>query len=320
MKTTREIFILLSFLLCACTSKEQEALWKYKDLENGAYVRLLSFEQHHFNALLESNFPLQIEVEFVDEFAGREVQLYGIEVSFIDKNLFNGDQSTERVPLVIYSENDFYINEKGNNGIRYSLEWEDILQTLNLGRSLLCQADVFIFSSYLIMKNGQKFSSQNSNISLSNSSFHNFFDFQARVDCFVEEDFYTGTYLLEYAQTPPLLFGAAPYGDLPILVEAKSVAGQNNHRIVGPICVLGNLVPGGSVFQELELGCGKILGIETDTKLRCVDQILVGQGNQEIPDLDMTNDSVFYLHLEMDIYNDCRAGALPFQVMFSKVR
>jgi len=101
-------------------------------------------------------------------------------------------------------------------------------------------------------------------------------------------------------------------------IELSLVENQPTVRRIYGIPVLCELTSC-HMDLDLEFRCGKSYGIPSHTNLRCREAIFIGQGQQDLAEIDLTSDSVFYLNLELDMYNDCGAGALPFQVKFTKV-
>lgn len=319
MKVLAPTILFLIFLFFACKDKEQEALWDYEKLEKGAYVRLLDFGQDYFD-IKQPEIPiLKPRFEFVDSERGNLVEQYRLEVAIRDQSPQNGDQSKDFQFLKQVGKREFSIQESGNWGLELSLKLTEIIKVLNLELEEINQADEFYFKSQLVLNDGRIFSSDNSSISLSASAFENFFDFQAKVFCLISEELYTGAYTIAYVGDPPELFGGTPFTRiLPIEIELSPVENQPTVRRIYGIPVLCELTSC-HMDLDLEFRCGKSYGRPSHTNLRCREAIYIGQGQQTLPEIDLTNDSVFYLNLELDMYNDCGAAALPFQVKFTKL-
>ena len=251
MKTPAPYFLLLSFLFFSCLDNDQEALWQYENLEKGAYVRLIDFEQNFFD-ISQADLPiLRPRFEFIDNEGGSLVQEYRLKVGFKDQSPQNGDQSKELQVFKQLEKSKFSIQESGNWGLELALELTEIISALNLKLEEINQPDEFYFRSQVVLKDGRTFSSENSSISLGASAFENFFDFQAKIFCPISTELYSGLYMIDYVGDPPFLFGGTPFTQtLPMEIELSPVENQPTVRRIYDIPVLCELT---SCHMDLDL-------------------------------------------------------------------
>ncbi|MEL6257190.1 MAG: hypothetical protein AAFR87_34665, partial [Bacteroidota bacterium] len=179
--------------------------------------------------------------------------------------------------------------------------------------------EVEFTSSSITLDDGQVFTAANSSSAINGSAFGGKFNFNAFVTCPLTDDRFVGTYTLDYVGTAPTLFGGKPYGDLPMTVEVAAVSGSQTRRTFSGMTLLGDLgIGNGPMTQTFDLLCTATLGLDADGGLRCVDNIFISQGSSPVGAFNFDDDTEFTLNLELDVTNDCGAGAVPFTVKLTK--
>ncbi len=209
------LYIALGFFAFACENEDLQVL-TFETAEKGAFVRLVSLNQ---DLLIDpsniSGSAIDMDVDFVDPENGATIQDFDIFLTFEDLTPENGDNSKAEVQIRDFTSGDFSTSELGNMGVSVDIPASEMLQALGLAEADLSATDRFRVRSEIIDDQGRVFSADNSSPPISNfmDAFNSAFRYNLNVACPVADDFYSGTYAVEYV-TPPNPGGFGPiFGD-----------------------------------------------------------------------------------------------------------
>lgn len=313
------VLALVGFAMSSCADEDLSPIITFDKAGKGAYVRLVDLKNDIFDLNQPGSTAFAFDAEFIDLENGALVNNYSINVEYVDNNADNGDNSVGVTQYLSFGKSDFGTSVNGKVGLSISIGLSEVAGALGLNIDDIKALDVFRFTGSVTLDDGQVFTAANSSSAVNGSAFQGFFNFNANVTCPVPTDRFVGTYTLEYVGTAPTLFGGKPFGDLPMTVEVAAVSGSQTRRTFAGMTLLGDLgIGNGPMTQNFDLLCTATVGLESDGGLRCVDNIFISQGAAPVGAFNFDDDTEFTLNLELDVTDDCGAGAVPFTVKLTK--
>ncbi|MDX1941264.1 MAG: hypothetical protein SFU99_11980 [Saprospiraceae bacterium] len=162
-------YILMGFfLIFASACEEIETPFpQFKDLQYGAYARLLGSVGGEFNYFNVGGSAISFEVEFYDENKGKNVASYSWTVSFIDR-ANNGANNKAAVPLVTVPASAFVVNANGLPGTKLTFTFQQVLTALGLTIDKINGGDTFEFQGTVTKTDGTTYGFSNTDANLIN--------------------------------------------------------------------------------------------------------------------------------------------------------
>ncbi len=314
------IFSFLAGLLLfsSCKDEDLNPIVTFDILGKGAYVRLVSETAREFDLQNLNGAQYEYTVEFVDLEKGALVQTYEINVTYVDNNPDNGDKSGGPSLLRSISSSEFTTNEKGFKQVTVTITLAELATLFGTAPEDIKANDQFIFDGVLTLNDGSKFSFDNSTAAVRGSAFQSHFRFTIKATCPLNDDQFTGTYLVTYEVEPSGAFGPA-FGAEPGTVEVTTVSGSSTKRAFELVYLKDLGIGNGPSTITVDFVCDfVVLAGDVDGQLSCGgDAITIGPGDP-VP-VDLNDDSSFVVNM-VEFKNDggCGVPTAPFALRLTK--
>lgn len=206
-------------------------------LSFGAFPFLDELRSGEYDLANLSTSAYEMDVYFVDNAGGADVEQYNVFVAFDDNNPDNGDLSTERMLFRSFGPSDFApLGDKGNLGLTVRIPFTEVASFANVdAEGAVISGDRFLFTTEIVKTDGRVFGGGNSSPAIT-TAFGGLFDFNVNATCPLDNDFFVGTYSVEYGEVYPEfeLFANSfvqALGDLDgATVDFSPVAGSTTRR------------------------------------------------------------------------------------------
>ena len=181
MKRFNYIFgiMIMSFLLMTSCEEKPRTFVEFKDLEKGAFARLLGTitgpDGQNFNFFNLAGSKVDFEVEFYDENNGKNVESYKVEVA-------HTPTATKGLIGEVSSAN-FGTSANGLPNTKFSITFQQVLTALKITPEQLLGGQRFEFACTIKMKDGRTFGPTNSASFLELPAFNNLMRFNVNLIC-----------------------------------------------------------------------------------------------------------------------------------------
>lgn len=177
------IFLVFAFVLAATACEKDRAFIEFKDLEYGAFPRLIDGVNGEFNFFNPAGSGIDFTVEFYDENQGKNVQSYSWTVSYFDKTA-----GTFTTPQTIgsFTASDFKPEpETGLPSITIAFTFQQALDAMGLTTDDINGGDAIRFNGTLTKTDGKTFDASNTgaNIIGNSPAFGALFAFDQNIIC-----------------------------------------------------------------------------------------------------------------------------------------
>ncbi|NRB53048.1 MAG: hypothetical protein HRU41_35660 [Saprospiraceae bacterium] len=177
------IFLVFAFVLALTACEKDRAFIEFKDLEYGAFPRLIDGVNGEFNFFDPSGSAIDFTVEFYDENQGKNVQSYSWTVSYFDKTA-----GTFTTPQTIgtFTASDFKPEpETGLPSITIQFTFQQALDAMGLTTSDIKGGDAVRFNGTITKTDGKTFDVSNTgaNIIGNAPAFGALFAFDQNIIC-----------------------------------------------------------------------------------------------------------------------------------------
>lgn len=177
------IFLVFAFVLAATACEKDRAFIEFKDLEYGAFPRLIDGVNGEFNFFDPTGSGIDFTVEFYDENQGKNVQSYSWTVSYFDKTA-----GTFTTPQTIgtFTASDFKPEpETGLPSITIEFTFQQALDAMGLTTDDIKGGDAIRFNATLTKTDGKTFDISNTgaNIIGNAPAFGALFAFDQNIIC-----------------------------------------------------------------------------------------------------------------------------------------
>lgn len=177
------IFLVFAFVLAATACEKDRAFIEFKDLEYGAFPRLIDGVNGEFNFFDPTGSGIDFTVEFYDENEGKNVQSYAWTVSYFDKA--NGTFTTPAT-IGTFNASDFKpAPETGLPSITINFSFQQALDAMGLTTGEITGGDAVRFNATLTKTDGKTFDISNTgaNIIGNAPAFGALFSFDQNIIC-----------------------------------------------------------------------------------------------------------------------------------------
>ncbi len=311
-------FVVVLFLFTSCEDEDLKPILTFEDAGKGAFVRLVSLNRDLvIDPTKISESGIDMDVDFVDPQGGQTITDYNIFISFVDNTPDNGDATAEEALIRSFGTSDFSTSEMGNPGLNVNIPAADMLSTLGLAESDLSATDRFTIRSEIIDQEGRVFSAANSAPPIANfmDAFNGAFRYNLNVACPVADDFYAGTYQMEYV-TEPNTGGFGPiFGDPAPTVELEA-AGST----VRSFSVI--YIPGAGGFEQtftIDLLCDLTQVRPLDSGLACSTGSITLSPGTDFGSMSLSDDSEMTITLINNV-TDGGCGLAPYENVIRLVK
>ena len=177
------IFLVFAFVLAATACEKDRAFIEFKDLEYGAFPRLIDGVNGEFNFFAPAGSAIDFTVEFYDENQGKNVQSYSWTVSYFDKAA-----GTFTTPQTIgtFTASDFKPEpETGLPSITITFTFQQALDAMGLTTADIDGGNAVRFNATLTKTDGKTFDISNTgaNIIGNAPAFGALFAFDQNIIC-----------------------------------------------------------------------------------------------------------------------------------------
>lgn len=177
------ILLAFAFVLAATACEKDRAFIEFKDLEYGAFPRLIDGVNGEFNFFDPTGSGIDFTVEFYDENEGKNVQSYAWTASYFDK--VNGTFTTPAT-IGTFSASDFKpAPETGLPSITINFSFQQALDAMGLTTDDITGGDAVRFNATLTKTDGKTFDISNTgaNIIGNAPAFGALFSFDQNIIC-----------------------------------------------------------------------------------------------------------------------------------------
>lgn len=177
------ILLAFAFILAATACEKDRAFIEFKDLEYGAFPRLIDGVNGEFNFFNPTGSAIDFTVEFYDENEGKNVQSYAWTVSYFDKA--NGTFSTPAT-IGTFNASDFKpAPETGLPSITINFTFQQALDAIGFTTDDITGGDAIRFNATLTKTDGKTFDISNTgaNIIGNAPAFGAMFTFDQNIVC-----------------------------------------------------------------------------------------------------------------------------------------
>lgn len=184
MKNKLSILLLSAVMLFSCADEELGPVVTFDTAGKGAYVKLLTETERKINLFDVAGSSYVYSVEFVDIDMGKTIAEYRLELTFVDKNPANGDDSKGPIVFKTFGPSDFGTTDRGFVGLsNITISATEMISAVGTSAESVMAGDQFKIQGYIVTNDGDQFGFANSSSAVNGTAFAGHFDFVLNASC-----------------------------------------------------------------------------------------------------------------------------------------
>jgi len=290
------LYILGFILIASCSSDPELApIISVDNAQIGAFPRTVNLVTSEYDLMDLTGSSYVHDIDFRSEDDGQNVDAYNVYVTFDDNNADNGDDSSAEVLLQSFGQGDFSDGPDGNKALTLDFPFTEVAAATGVALDAVSPGDKFDFRTEVILSDGRKFESRNTESTIFGPAFRAFFDWSVFATCPLPDNLFVGTYAISHLDGPnnPWATGIREAN-----VTLALVPGSTTVRSVNGVVVIDEF-GGFEMPAQIEFICDVVQWLDTTPGVQCAPPVISYNNGGTSPQ-DITDDSVITLIINED--------------------
>ncbi len=315
--------LILVTVFVSCSNDDKAIDIVNEELEYGAVIRTLSFNNSEFN-INNTSSVFSVEIEMQDKENGDLLESVDVYAAYLDNTPAGGNFSKQEVFIKKLMPEDFTNGPNGLPRMTLETQYNVLANALGVSQDLIACKDQFLVRLVVNLTDGRSFTTGTaSSIILAYETFFSSpYCYTINVTEPLEEDLFTGTYRMSSVLDGPL---GATFED-PGLIEITKAPHSNavrqvllKHRLSHPTNELPRIYEFSIVCDEVVFRKNQLSSVIGYCSFNS-SQILLGPGEENAP-ANLLDDSVFeiwFVEGYLGFDGNCGFGTAPSRIRFTK--